>query len=682
MKNIFPENQVNYILRMYLPPWNHDHVVSEIIRFCGETGTEHVMLFTDAQHMVWNQLTLEEARAEATNIVRAIEELSRHGIRTGINSSYNQIPSKFDNSRHNPQYKYWTTLANGVCEKRIPCLLDPALKPYLREFYRILGSTGAEYIYIDDDHRYVFNGTANTWGCMCDLHLKSFSEQTGQNWTGESLQEALFSRQQIRKQWSEFLGRTLEELARVIGNAVHSVNPEMKVGVMVPCLHCSTNYDYDLPRMARQFQPDGKLLLRPCIGPYCDRDREQIIPGLFYMETIRHIMRDSAEYTPELELGPYTRHAKSMAVVRLHIAQGIINGMPNPAVSACGYVGDDPYLEPEVAKTLKREKPYFEALREIAPADGTKKGIGLRFHRRAAMETPVNYSNVSDYYLPAFPVHDFLAHCGFPLTYDPSSVTFLAGDSVYCLSDDELEKYLRGNLILDAAAAQAFADRGFLSGIGASTEEISIPYSAEHLDDSEFCSEFAGRYICLKNAPVKDVRKLVNLQPGAKVLTTITDHDRKSVGPAMTVFENAFGGKVAVMSIRIGPAVGDVHFLANYHRRTLMRNVIRWMDPKVLPISVEDPAWFAVQYFDDGKTILAGLTNTSYDVARELTVSFADPDLDWEKGEYLREDGVLRPLAEISEAVSGGKWKIVKELPIFHYFVMRFPKKSLFRAEP
>ena len=660
---------------MYLPTWNHANVISEIIRFCRETGTEHVMLFTDAQHMVWNQLTLEEAGTEIANIAKAIDELSRYGIRTGINSSYNQIPSKFDNSGHNPQYKYWVTFANGICEKRSPCLLDPALKPYLNEFYRLLAATKAEYIYVDDDHRYVFNGTANTWGCMCELHLKKFSELTGKSWTRESLQEALFHEQCIRKQWAEFLGRTLEELAQVIGNAVHSVNPEMKVGLMVPCLHSSTNYDYDLSRMVRLFQPEGKLL-RPCIGPYCDRDREQIIPGLFYMETVRHIMGNSAEYTPELELGPYTRHAKSMAVMRLHIAQGIINGMPNPAVSACGYVGDDPYLEPEVAKTLKREKPYFDALLRIVPADGTKKGIGLRFHRKAAMETPVNYSNVSDYYLPAFVVHDFLAHCGFPLTYDASSVTFLAGDSVYCFSDDELKKYLRGNLILDAVAAQAFADRGFLDCIGAATEEIKRPYSAEHLDDPEFCGKYTGRYIYLKNAPTKDVRKLVKLQPGVRILTTITDHDRKTVGPAMTIFENALGGKVAVSSIRIGAAVGDAHFLVNYHRQELMRNVIRWMDPMALPVSVEDPAWFAVQYFDDGKNVLVGLTNTSYDVARELTVFFADPCLDTANGKYLREDGVLRPLAEISEAVSGGRWKIVKDLPIFHYFVMLFPKKS------
>jgi len=286
MKTVFPENQVNYVLRMYLPRWNYEKIIADIIKFCKETGTEHVMLFTDAQHMVWNQLTIEEAREEAENISRAIADLGKHGIKVGINSSYNMLMSRFDHTEHNPQYKHWATLADGTCDKRTPCLLDPALKVYLDEFYRILAATNAEYIYIDDDHRYIFAGRNNTWGCMCDLHLAEFSKLTGKEWTRPELQKAILNDKTVQKQWIMFLKKPLEELAAVISNAVHSVNPEMTVGVMVPCLHCTTLYDYDLPKMARIFQPEGKLLLRPCIGPYSDRDRQQIVPGLFYMETI------------------------------------------------------------------------------------------------------------------------------------------------------------------------------------------------------------------------------------------------------------------------------------------------------------------------------------------------------------------------------------------------------------
>ena len=676
MKTVFPENQVNYVLRMYLPRWNYEKIIADIIRFCKETGTEHVMLFTDAQHMVWNQLTIEEAREEAENIRRAIADLGKHGIKVGINSSYNMLMSRFDHTEHNPQYKHWATLADGTCDKRTPCLLDPALKVYLDEFYRILAATNAEYIYIDDDHRYIFAGRNNTWGCMCDLHLAEFSKLTGREWTRPELQKAILNDKAVQKQWIMFLKKPLEELAAVISNAVHSVNPEMTVGVMVPCLHCTTLYDYDLPKMARIFQPEGKLLLRPCIGPYSDRDRQQIVPGLFYMETIGHIMGDSAEYTPEIETTPFTRFSKSMEVIRFHISQGIINRMFNPAISACGYVGNSPFFEPEIAKMLKREKPYFEALRKIAPERGTKKGVGLRYHRSSALNTPNMYSAISDYYLPAFAHHDFLANSGFCLTYDKSPVTFLAGDSVYSFSDEQLMEYLKGNLILDSVAARAFADRGLLEYTGASTAKMDVPFGAEYFSDPEYCGEYAGTYGPLKDTPLSDVQKIIDVQTGAKVLSELTNHDLETICPAMTIFENKLGGKVAVMALRVGPAAYDLRHFISYQKQLLMRNILNWMDPMAIPAFVEDPTCFAVQYFDNGKDVLIGLTNTSYDIAHELTISFTDKALDPENGKYLREDGELRPFTEIAVKLDDGKWKITKDLSIFHYFAIQIPKKG------
>ena len=142
MKNIFPENSVNYILRLYLPTWNYENIIADVIKFCKETGTKYVMLFTDAQHMVWNQLTIEEARHEAATIARTIKDLALHDIKVGINSSYNMLMSRFDHSRHNPQYKHWQTLADGTCEKRLASQLDPALKDYLKEFYPTLAEQG------------------------------------------------------------------------------------------------------------------------------------------------------------------------------------------------------------------------------------------------------------------------------------------------------------------------------------------------------------------------------------------------------------------------------------------------------------------------------------------------------------------------------------------------------------
>ena len=673
MKNIFPENQVNYILRLYLPTWNYEKILNEIIDFCQYTGTRHVMLFTDAQHMVWNQLTIEEAKHEAANIARAVKELAAHNIHVGINSSYNMLMSRFDHSQHNPQYTHWQTLADGTNEKRLACQLDPALKDYLTEYHKILASAGAEYVYIDDDHRYIFNGRAGTWGCMCNLHIAEFSKYSNRQWTRETLQDAIYNDFEVRKQWITFLRGTLEEIAAVIEKAAHSVNPDMKIGVMVPCLHAMVSSDYDLHKMARIFQPDGKYLLRPCIGPYCDRDRLQIIPGLFYMESIGQLIGDDAEYTPEIETTPFTRFSKSMEVIRLHISQGIVNRMPNPAISACGYVGNGPFFEPAIAEMLKREKPYFDALLQIAPDRYTKKGIGVKFSAKSAISTPVNHKSITDYYWPAFTVHDFLANSGFCLTYDDSNVTLLAGDTVYALSDAELETLLQKNLILDADAAKAFAYRGYQKQVGCEIEEMNAVFGAEFFCDEEFCGKYTGTYASLKDTAICDVKKITSIDPSARILSVITDHDRREVCPSMILFENSLGGKVAVMNYRINPVCGDMRHLISYQKQLLMRNIIENMNISALPAFIEEPSCFALQYFNNGENIFVGIANTSYDVANEINITFNDDKADVANGRYLNEDGKLLPLSDIAEKIAPKKWKIRKNLPIFHFFALQIP---------
>ena len=64
IKSLFPKNKVNYIMRTYLPHWRYEERIEEIVRFCKEAGIKHVMLFTDAQHMVWNQLNEIEIERE------------------------------------------------------------------------------------------------------------------------------------------------------------------------------------------------------------------------------------------------------------------------------------------------------------------------------------------------------------------------------------------------------------------------------------------------------------------------------------------------------------------------------------------------------------------------------------------------------------------------------------------
>ncbi len=655
--SIFSPDKVNYILRFYLPVWDYERRFAEALQFCQETGAEHVMLFSDAQHIVWNQLTLDEARHEAEYIRRAVEDFGRHGITVGLNTSYNMAMSKADNRQHH-HYDYWFTNADGSCQHRTPCQLDPLLDVYLQNFYTIMAETGVRFIYVDDDHRYIGTGEKNTWGCMCDLHISRFSQRTGRQWTREALHKAIHSDFDVRREWIAFLGESLERIANVIEKSVHKVNPEIKLGMMVPCVHQLPVMGHDPVRMVKIFQPDGKYLMRPCIGPYCDRDRMQIIPGLFYMEHLGALFGDAPEYTPEIETTPFTRFSKSMAVVRFHIAQGLINRMNNPALSVCGYVGNSPYIEPEFAGMLVKNRPFFETLRQNAPARGTRRGIQLCWKADSASATPENFGGVTDYFWPSFALQDILSNSGFAVTYDESKTKFLAGDSAWAFTDEEMKEALKGNLLLDAVAARAFIARGFGEYLGCDIAEPVGNFGAELCSDKEFSGRYHRDYIVLKEVGRECVYQLRG-RGDSRVLTEIVDHDLKKLCDGMTCCTNKLGGKVCVTAFRINAVAYDQRHFICYQKQHILRQVLKFMDDTE-PAYVTSPSCFAVQCFDN----MLAVTNLSYDVAEEICIHVKESEK-WAQGQYIADDGTLRPLSGLITAQSGSSLTLKITLPIF-----------------
>jgi len=137
----------------------------------------------------------------------------------------------------------------------------------------------------------------------------------------------------IRRLWIEFLGKRLVELGEVIADAVHKVNPDIEVGLMIPCIHPLTVMGHTITNVLEAFRGRRRPLVRPPIGPYRDWNRRDIIPGLFYIEYAGHLLGDKPEYTVEIESFPYTRFSKSMAIVRFHIIQALLNRMDNFAIS-------------------------------------------------------------------------------------------------------------------------------------------------------------------------------------------------------------------------------------------------------------------------------------------------------------------------------------------------------------
>ncbi len=663
VRDLFPSNQVNYILRTYLPTWNYDERIEEIIKFCHETDTKHVMLFSDAQTMVWNQLTLDKARHEAETMKKAQVRLAREGVRVGINSSYNQPMCRQDH-RQELDYDHWATFQDGSCNFNLPCLLDPKLDVYLERFYTILAQVGADYIYIDDDHRYILQANG-TWGCFCDLHLEKFSQITNTQWSREALSKALCDEPKIRRLWIEFLGERLVQIGGVIERAVHSVNPEIKVGMMVPCVHPLAMMGHNLKNVLNAFHPGpGKPLVRPCLGCYNDWNRKLIAPGLFYIEYIGHVLGDDIEYTAEIETGSKTRYAHSAKYMRYKIAQAILNRVNTQAITASTYVGDSPFLEPAYPEMLKNSRAFFERIHEHTPARGTRRGVQLMWDFDSAKTSERKIQSVDDLFWPAFPCHAILCNMGFPLTFDESPVKFLAGDIFSALPEDRTKDILSRNVIIDAFAVKNLCDMGLggLIGCDQCVEPLSN-YSAEFCSSKEFFGQYHGNYVPLAAGwGLKDdsIFKL-ELQDRASQLSQITNCNMEVVAPGIAIYENALGGKIALLPYGISPLNDNPTYLINYQHRQLFENIFNWMEPSLFPVFIESPADFTLQIWQGPRSLLVCITNLSFDETDAVTITVNNARISMENARYIDLNGEMQPLSVEKTGCNGeaiSQWKI------------------------
>ncbi len=678
-KRIFKPDTVNYILRYYLPYWCAEQRVGEMIDFCKATGTEHVMLMCAHQHMGWNMIPTDIARKETETLKYASEELGKHGIKLGLfmGVTFGMDMCRWDHRERFPDIKYWKTDVDGQFTYTSPCPADPALKKHVLEIYKIYAECNPEYFYIDDDLRY--EATKTHWGCFCPLHLSLFSEVTGRQWNPEQLKGALYNDPDTRKQWIEMLGESLVGWADDLARAVHEVNPDIAMGMMVPCVHPLPVVGHTLTNVLEKLEDGVRPIIRPCIGPYSDDNHRQIPAGTIYMEMTNYYLSGlDFEYTPEIETAPFTRMSKSMTVVRFDILQSLLKGMPNMAISLAGYVGDHVDIEPAYRENLPKEKPFFDTVYKIRPKNGTKQGIQMIFDFNSAKESKLKVNAASDLVWPAFVLARIFGGLGLCYTLDESPVKLLAGDSVRAISKDRIEKILSQGVILDAVAAETLADIGYSNDIGVTIGETPQSWMAEECKDAEFNGPYTDTYITLKN----NVDGISNLLPrckDVKVISTIVDAERQDVCNGVVLYENSRGGKVAVLPHRISADDGDARHLLCYQRGFMLRKIIEWMDQSVLPVFVEEPTDFFVQCWDDGEILTACLTNPSYDSCSEIKVTFVhETTLPADKALYVSDQGKLEKLNVSSQQTNDNRqtWTIKHLCEAFRPLIIRIPYKK------
>jgi hypothetical protein len=592
----------------------------ELLTLMGNySGTiDEVAYFTGYTHPPLPLAVVEE---RAAMLEDRIARLRKVVPSVGINhlATMGHIDENLPNSLSEP----WQRLMaiDGATIAGCFCPSDVRLYDYVRKSYIALANAKPDFIWIDDDVRFEGHGSGSAYlTCFCNHCLGIFGEETGQEWTRESLKAALNGgtledRLALRRMWLEHNRGKIDRLLTVIRDAVDSVDGSIKLGLMCADIYYSgAAYDRWTASMAGKQKVDVKW--RPGTGFFTDED-------LSWMICKAHIVGGLAAFMPEevtdiqseIENFPYNRFKKSATTNMLEVALYIGAGATGAALNICG-IAPDPVDEhiPTFDK-IKNSRAFFDS--EVAAfGRSMSEGIWTAANKdsNASLKADGDWLD-SGWGANVTSVKE-LSEMGIPTSYsrDAASVTLLKGDSCLAFSRDELIGILKGGVMMDGQALRRLNEMGLSEYTGYDIAEVRNVDNIERFTDDKINGRYAGWHRDTRPSFwAEPAYVLKPLAAGCRALSEVIDFTDTSFGPTSGVFENSFGGRVAVMGY------SPWSIAQTLAKTEQLKTLMRWLSRDTLPAYVASfnkaPLW--CRKSSDGKRSML-LLNAFLDRAENL----------------------------------------------------------------
>ncbi|MDR2072382.1 MAG: hypothetical protein LBP60_02990, partial [Spirochaetaceae bacterium] len=214
---------------------------------------------------------------------------------------------------------------DGQESKTCFCPSHEDMKQYIAEKYRILARTKPDFIWVDDDIKYFWNGVK--FGCFCNTCMARFNKIAGTHYDRETLVKAMNKPDavELRGVFVQDISDKISELLGIIKDAILGVDPRIKTGFMTQHQGWST---FNGMSFSDWFPALGAVKGRPGEGYYDDGIPENVcIKAL-------SAARQASEYPPsvrdvqyEVESFPYHLFQKSRLITLDECTLAMASGM-------------------------------------------------------------------------------------------------------------------------------------------------------------------------------------------------------------------------------------------------------------------------------------------------------------------------------------------------------------------
>jgi hypothetical protein len=417
------------------------------------------------------------------------------------------------------------------------CPLDPAFQEYIRNAFRHLTALKPAFFMIDDDFRLLLGRN----GCYCPRHLASIERRLGRAFTRESLLDTLRKEPAAARTYDALLLDSLMQLAGVIRDAIDETNPA------IPGSFCTTYGDIrHASPLARRLAGAGHLpVIRINNARYLCAEMRSFPVRMYHGAAQIAGLDPDVTILAETDTCPQNRYSTGA-----HLMHALYTG--------------------SILEGCHGAKHWLTRTETYQPASGAAYRAILAqycdFYQtlfRAVQESvPAGYVAAA---LPSVPVFNPAPdHCdnggsgktwgavmgvlGLPCNYArmPGLPAMMTGEDVDLFSDDDLRQMLKNGLLLDGPAAEALCRRGFAAAIGVQAEPWTGPgVSGERWGEITLHRDLRYSRLEPLDARTRIHSTLLHRKSGVS-------EDFAELGPAVTLFKNAAGGRVAVLAASCG----------------------------------------------------------------------------------------------------------------------------------
>ncbi len=454
---------------------DRERLVSELKR----ANPEYVML---VYSRILNNPEFEE---EVHNLfVECKTFLEENGFRVGVwvapTIGYG-APYYFDNDA---PYTHLHTITG----EDIPgayCTLYDDFAENLCSIFKKIASTGVKEILLEDDYTQTGGKVkVERIACCCEKHMEIFRERLGEDITREELHKKVLLEgpNKYRDLWLEIQGETLIKITEKIEKAVHSVDPDIRIGLSANW----TSFAIEgVPHntLAKIIAGKNRPFVRLTGAPYWGYFPNPFITAIEGARTMSSWYDNDVELLSEGDTFPRPRHHVSSA--KLENFYTILRADKKTEGSLkymVDYNSSATYEKGYIDRHIRNAETYKEIDKRF-----TGETVGLNVLQVPQMFKTVEFSedNKLEHYnstgLLLTVSNWFVSENPIPTTYEnKEGATLVFGEAAKYVTEDILKR----GVILDATAAKILMSNGIDVGIK-NFERVNPPLAEKFLDEDE-----------------------------------------------------------------------------------------------------------------------------------------------------------------------------------------------------